>query len=341
MKGKKPLSGSKIYSQLNKFSHIYVERRALSYPVTQHILKAFPDSIRIVNKHYKDVFNRPRQDFYRQKDSPKIILAIKEPPFLYKGSQVCENFGNKNFYYTSVLLNCLYNCDYCYLQGLYSSANVVVFVNINDFFDAVEKQLESQFLYLCTSYDTDLLALEGLVPYTSKWIEFARYKENLCIEIRTKSANYNAIASLKPSEQVVLAWSLSPYEIVERYEKATPSLKARLTAAKAAMEDGWQVRLCFEPILKVKRWQKIYADFIEYVFSVLPHEKVFDANIGTLRMNKEYFKKIQKSRTDTDLFCLPMMCDSAGVVSYTDQEEMRKFVYDRLIRHLPKEKVYS
>ena len=98
---------SEGYSLLNRFSHIYIEQKALSYPVTDRILKRFPRSVKVVVQHYKDVFNRTHQDFRRQKDSPKLILAVKQEPFLYQGPEICEDFGNKNFYYASCVLNCL------------------------------------------------------------------------------------------------------------------------------------------------------------------------------------------------------------------------------------------
>lgn len=332
---------SETYSFMNNFSHIYVEQRAASYPIAGHILSRFPKSIRVMIRHYKDVFNRPHQDFRRQKGLTKLILAVKQEPFLYPGPEVCEDFGNDNFYYTSPVLNCIYDCDYCYLQGLYPSANMVIFVNIEDFFEAVEKQLENGPLYLCPSYDTDLLALEGIVPYASRWIGFAGGKQNLCIELRTKSANYNAIAGLSPVEQVVLAWSLSPDEIARRYEKLAPSLKTRLAAAKAAMQDGWQVRLCFEPVLKVQGWQRIYSEFLDGVFEVIPAEKVFDANIGIFRMSSEQFKRISRSRTDTDVFCFPMVYREGGVMSYEDEGKIRDFLYEQLVRYLPPQKIYG
>ena len=99
---------------------------------------------------------------------------MKDEPFLYKGPDICENFGNRHFYYASTILNCIYDCHYCYLQGMYQSANIVIFVNIEDFFEAVDRELSFLgSMYLCTSYDTDLLALEGILPYSRKWIEFA------------------------------------------------------------------------------------------------------------------------------------------------------------------------
>ena len=332
---------SEGYSLLNRFSHIYIEQKALSYPVTDRILKRFPRSVKVVVQHYKDVFNRTHQDFRRQKDSPKLILAVKQEPFLYQGPEICEDFGNKNFYYASCVLNCLYDCDYCYLQGLYASANIVIFVNIEDFFEDVQKRIEYENLYLCISYDTDLLALEGVVPYASKWIEFAGGKQNFNIELRTRSANYGAVKRFTPAEQVVLAWSLSPNEVARRYEKLAPPLETRLKAAKTAVEDGWKVRLCFEPILKIQNWQEIYSAFLINVFEIIPADRIFDANIGLFRMNREQFKRISRFRTDTDVFAYSMVCSGEGIMSYAEGERMKDFMHRQLIRYLPGEKIYS
>jgi len=205
----------------------------------------------------------------------------------------------------------------------------------------VDRQLESGPLYLCPSYDTDLLALEGIVPYASRWIEFAGIRQGLRIELRTRSANYSAIAGLTPVEQVILAWSLSPYEVVRRYERLAPSLKARLTAIKAALQDGWQVRLCFEPLIKIHNWQQVYREFLDEVFSIIPAEKVFDANIGVFRMSKEQFKRISRLRSDTDVFAFPTVCREGGVVTYEDEKEIRGFFYQNLNRYLPEKKIYG
>ena len=46
------------------------------------------------------------------------------------------------------------------------------------------------------SYNTDLLAMENLFPMVSRWIEFARTRKNLIIEIRTKSSFFHSIKPL-------------------------------------------------------------------------------------------------------------------------------------------------
>lgn len=326
---------------MDRFSHIYIEEKAFKYAISQNILDRFGKAKKIEIGHYKDVFCRPNQGFQVQKSAQKLILAVKKDNFLYKGPEVCQNFGNENFYYTSSILNCIYNCDYCYLQGMYPSANIVVFVNIEDFFSAVADELRKHPVYLTVSYDTDLLAFENVIPFSSLWIDFARKNSGLKIEIRTKSANYASISHLEPAENIILAWTLSPERVIQKYEKLTPSLQTRLLTARQAVIDGWKVRLVFDPIIRVDHWQEVYGEFIQTVFSSLPAEMICDAGLGAFRMAGDYLKRIKKSRVDSDLIHYPFECRN-GVAGYPVEleKELVAFVYQLVTEHMEKRKVY-
>lgn len=241
------------------FSHIYVEREVISHPITQDILKKFSNSQIIIVNHYKEVFSRPRQNYKLQELSKKLIIAKRRENFLSPASPLCQNIGHSHFYYTNLIVNCIFNCEYCFLKGMYSSANIVIFVNIEDYFKEIDKILKKHPLYLSLSYETDLLAMEGIVPFFSRFVHYAYSKEDLILEVRTKSANYIAIKNLKPSSNVILAWTLLPQEIIERYEK-TPNLSLRINTIKKAIYDGWKVRLSFDPIILVENWKEIYEN---------------------------------------------------------------------------------
>lgn len=334
------MSKSKKVSGGNKFSHIYVEDRAYEFPATQRILAKFQQANIITINHYKNVFNRPRQDFWRQKESQNLILAVKDEPLIYEGPDICENFGNENFYYASTVLNCIYDCHYCYLQGMYQSANIVIFVNIEDFFAEVDRQLKGLgSMYICTSYDTDLLALEAIIPYSREWVNFAQDRENLLMELRTKSANYSSIEDMEPCKSIILAWTLSPEEVIERYEKYTPPLDARIDAICQALADGWNVRLSLEPIVKIDNWEGVYTEFIHMLGQEIPIDEIYDINIGVFRMSKDYFKSIGKNRLDTDIFSHAFDIDD-GVVCYGEGECMKNIVAKELFKYYPSEKVY-
>ena len=327
-------------SGVDSFSRIYVENKALEYPRTKEILKKFKHPNIIEIDHYKNVFNRPRQNFVRQKAFQNLILAVKDDSFLYEGPDICESFGNDNFYYASAALNCIYDCHYCYLQGMYQSANIVIFVNLEDFFVEVDERLNKlDSMYLSISYDTDLLALEGLLGYSKDWINFTKDRENLTIELRTKSANYVLISDIRPYDNVILAFTLSPEEIIEKYEIYTAPLNKRIDAICRALDDGWQVRLSLEPIIGVEGWEKIYRRFIQEISKAIPMDRIYDINIGVFRMSSDYYKRIGKRRLDTDVFALPIAIEN-GVACFKEEEYMKQAVAKELFKHYPGEKIY-
>lgn len=326
-------------SFMNSFSHIYVEKEVLNHYVTLEILSKFPNSKVVEIQNYKDVFNRPRQNFIIQKKSPKLILAKKTSNYLYKGSPICEDFGENSFYYSSNIFNCIYNCEYCYLRGLYSSSNIVIFVNIEDFFEEINRTIKDKRAYICISYDSDILAFENIAGFVRKWINFVKKHNNLLIEIRTKSSNFRSIKDLEIPANIIFAWTLSPQKIIDDFEHKTPSLTARLNDIKLAISKGLKVRISLEPIMKVKGFEAIYGEFIDKVFTEIPAEAVRDVNIGVFRMSEDHIKRIRRLDKYSKVFGYDFKKEN-GVISYFDEGYLRSFVYNRLINYIDKKKIY-
>ncbi len=323
------------------FSHVYLEKQVRDHPVAQRIMQRFPGAVPVEIDHYKDVFNRSRQEFSLQKQSQKLILAAKTGQLVYPGADVSQDFGHEHFYYTSTILNCVYDCHYCYLQGMFPSANIVMFVNMDDFFAEVDALLAQHPVYLAISYDTDLLAFENIAGMSRMWIEFVRKQPDLMVELRTKSVNYGAIRDMDPVDRVVLAWTLSPPQVAKVFEPIAPSPRSRLQSIKQAIDDGWKVRLSFDPVLHVKDWSTIYGEWVEETFSVIPPKQVEDVSLGVFRMSKDYLKNIRRVRTDSPLVYENFTC-SDGVYSYPEQitREMIDDVLQKIRRYVPEEKIF-
>lgn len=324
------------------FSHIYVEKEIYNSPQVREILNHFKDAKIIKINHYKDVFNRSGQNFHIQKQARKLILAKKKGNLVYPGAPVCQNFGNDYFYYTSLVMNCIYDCEYCYLQGMYPSANLVIFINLEDIFKEVKSLLKQHPVYLCVSYDTDLLALESILSYGKKWVEFAENNENLTIEIRTKCASLKAWNEITPSKRVIYAFTLSPDEVSKTYEKHTPSLEKRLLCIKTLMERGYQVRLCFDPMLYIPDFKKVYTTFFQQIKQEIQLKQVFDVSIGVFRVSEDYLKKMRKQNQASAVLQFPYINEN-GVYHYTKEltHEMLDFAYQNLKEDLPENKIFS
>ena len=330
---------------VNRFSHIYIEEQARDYTFTSRILKNFPNSIQVGIDNYQEVFHRANQQFVIQKNHLNLILAVKNDGLLYAGSSQCQDYASPNFYYTTPVLNCIYDCSYCFLQGKYSSANLVVFVNQDDFFTAVHRELPKRRdlekpLFLALSYDTDLMATENRIPISRDWIEFARSEDDLLVEIRTKSSAFSTFANIPATDQVLLAWTLSPQEVIDKYERLTPSLEQRLTAVNKALAAGWQVRLCIDPIMPVDDWEQIYTSFVNLIFTILPPDKIFDINVGTFRMNATFYKRIKKLCPNSDLY-FQLSAKKGEIVTMPEdlRQRMLAMVRKRLSKYLSKSQI--
>ena len=321
---------------LPDFSHIYVESQSIDSDIAEQSFKRFPKAKIIEIEDYKKIFNKNGQDFQIQKLSTKLILAKKQPPFIYPATDIIQDSGFSNFYYCTPILNCIYNCEYCFLQGMYSSANIVVFTNTEEVKDAVKKQiLERKYpdepLLLSLSYNTDILALENILPLTKQWIDFANNTDDLFMEIRTKSGLTSSFNKLKPSEKILFAWTLSPNNIIQKYEHKTPLLERRIKSIQKIVDSGWPVRLSFDPILIYPNWKEDYKQMFERIKETISGDKIFDITIGVFRMSDDFFNRIKKTKPDSDLF-YNNYDNSNNVKTVTkDQKEM---VRDFALSHL-------
>lgn len=329
---------------LNKqiFNVIYVEEDAFEYPITQQVLKRYPDTDVISIRHYKDVFNRPCQHFVTQKEHPSLILAVKKEPFLYRGPEVCQNFGYNNFYYTSFLLNCVFDCEYCYLQGMYGSANLVAFVNIEDFQGAISKVVSREPVFLAASYDTDLIGFHNIIPYMDYFYDFFKKQPNLFVEARTKSSNQGFYRNHTPLDNLIIAFTLAPEGVIQKYERGTPSLSARIKAIQTAIEYGFKVRICLDPIFINEDVDSLYEPFYSYIFSQIDAGSIVDVGYGFFRMSKEFFKKIKRQRENSQLFSEEYEIAS-DVVSYSQKlkNDVKEKHYKILTQYIEKEKIFS
>ena len=321
-----------------RFSHVYVENKARRYPLTGEILEKNGDCSVIEIEHYKDVFDRPRQDAEAQKKNPALILAVRDGTRIFKGAPVCQYFGQRNFYYSSCVMNCLFDCEYCYLKGMYPSSNIVVFVNFEDYANDVKELLKEGPLYVCASYDTDLIALNGLTGLADRWISLAEENRDLLVELRTKAAPME----LKNVSNVIYAFTLSPDEIAKRYERNVPSIDARIKAAARAVENGCKVRACFDPMILTGNWEEVYGGFADHVAQKIDFSKLTDVSVGCFRISKEYLSSMRKKCLDSEIAWYPYVIRN-GVAQYEEDTDrkMQEFMRARLARHIAEEKIFT
>lgn len=323
------------------FSHIYIEKGILNHPRTKTILAKFPKATVIEIGKSSDIFDRPHQSYSAQHESQNLILCKTQQPKIYKGSPVCQSFDEKYFYYTSTVKNCIYDCEYCWLKGLYPSGNLEVSVNLEDTFHELENLLKKHPVYLCVSYDTDLIALESILGYAKEWANFTMRHPELTIELRTKSALDIENLSIPKNDRVILAYTLSPETITQIYERKTPSFQERLMAMKRSMNEGYSVRLCLDPMLYVSGWKEEYSSFLEKLKREIDFRQIRDVSIGSFRLSESYLKKMRTQYPNSTILQYPYV-NEKGFYSYPKEkkEEMEGWMKEELMKLVPEEKIF-
>lgn len=317
------------------FSRVYVEEAIRDEPHTREILSRLNLPTIPIDRH-QELFNRGNQRFQHQKRNPALILAKKEGSFLYTGSERIRSFADEQIRYVDQVRNCVYNCDYCFLQGMHRSAHILFYLNGEEYREAVRREVEGGPIYLSISYLTDLLAFEGLYPFVREWLDFAREERRVEVELRTKSDNVQMILRQAPPPNGILVFSLSPASVAGSVEKGTAAFQSRLLHARQAARRGWRVRLCYDPILAVPRWKAVYREAVEKTFDRLRSEDIEEVSLGVFRIHPDYMKRIRREREDASVLYYPFE-NSRGVLSYETElrEEMIDYLYGLLREYLP------
>ena len=319
---------------------IYIEENIVQHPRVIEIMTRFPQARKIICGRYGEVFNPKAQNFRLQKQKPALILAEKYKNFTMPVPSGYGIGASRNFYF-SHMLNCLYDCRYCFLQGMYQSANYVLFINYEDFQDEIKQrcaETPTEAVHFFSGYDCDSLALEPVTGFAEQFLPIFEAIPNAWLELRTKSTQVRSLLSREAFPRCIVAFSLNPDEIATKVEAKAPSLERRLDALLKLQTHGWQIGLRFDPMIYQLGYQQQYQHLFEQVFSVIKLESLHSVSLGAFRLPEKYFKKVHKLFPDEKLFVSPLE-NNQGMISYKEalEEEMTHFCTEQLLRYIPKE----
>lgn len=325
------------------FKIIYQEEEIANHPRVHNMIAQFPDASIVNCTRYTEIFNRKAQNFRLQKKQPALILAKK---FKNLVLPTPENYGigSKNNYYFSHMLNCIYDCRYCFLQGMYRSAHYVVFINFEDFLSGIDEKVNhhtGDTVHFFSGYDCDSLALEPVTGFTRFLLPGFRKYNNALLELRTKSTQIRSLLDMEPMDNVVVAYSFTPVEIAESLELKTPTVQKRIDAMIKLQDAGWKLGLRFDPLIFETNYQDKYKHLFDHIFKHLKLENLHSVSLGSFRLPKSFFHTVKKLYPDEVLFASPLE-ENNGMISYQKiiREEMFGYCQDILLNIVPEDKFF-
>lgn len=322
---------------------IYIEENILQHSRVLNICARFPKARKISCARYGEVFNPKAQNFRLQKQQPALILAEKYRGFILKAPPN-YGIGAQHNYYFSHMLNCLYNCRYCFLQGMHQSANYVLFVNYEDYFADIQRicaETPDEAVHFFSGYDCDSLALEPVTNFAQEFLPLIQSIPNAWMELRTKSTQVRHLLDTPTFERCIVAFSFTPDEIARALEHKAPAISKRLDALKKLQQLGWPIGLRFDPIIYEDDYQQHYQNLFKTVFAKINPDTLHSVSLGVFRLPDKYFKKIHKLYPKEKLFASPLE-SKQGMISYKAalEDEMMDFCSKELMRYIPAEKFF-
>lgn len=320
---------------------VYVERDVAAEPRTLEILARFPAAARVEIDRFGEVFNRRAQSFRLQKKRPALILARKHDGLVLPAPPE-YGVGGRHNYYFSHMLNCVYDCRYCFLQGMYRSAHYVVFVNYDDFTGAIDTRLAehpNEDVWFFSGYDCDSLALDRVTGFVDAFLPVFAARERAWLELRTKSTRVEALLDHAAFSRCVVAFSFTPEEHAGS-EVGVPSVESRLAAMRRLAERGWPLGLRFDPLLFSPDWESRYRRLFESVFATVGGEAIHSVGFGPFRLPRDFHRRMARLYPDEPLFAGGL--DEGRIVSYgaEREREMIDFCAEELRRFVPAERLY-
>lgn len=323
-------------------SCVYIESEVSHHPRTLDISKRMKNTPIVEIDHYGEVFNPRAQNFRLQKLNPALIIARKQKRRILP---VPEGYGlgERNNYYFSHMLNCMYDCRYCFLQGMYSSAHQVIFVNYEDYAsDIVEIAARhgTDPVWFFSGYDCDSLAYEPVTRFARFFVPVFAQIDNAWLELRTKSTQVRQLLGLEPCERVVTAFSFTDQHSHRKLERGVPTFAKRIAAMQSLIDAGWPVGLRLDPIVYHDNYRQAFAQLLEGIFTRIDASKLHSVSLGAFRMPRNNFKQISKLYPDEPLFAQTLAL-SNGIISYprNQEEEMIDYCQQQLLQYIP-EKIY-
>ena len=321
-------------------SRVYIETGLRDHPRARQLLARLHRHPVVEIDHFGEVFNPRAQNFRLQKKKPALIIASKNKGHVLTAPEGYGLGGDFNYYF-SHMLNCIYDCRYCFLQGMYQSAHQVLFVNYEDFGEQIRqtaRRHHGQPVWFYSGYDCDSLANEPMTRFTEHFVPLVAAIDNAWLELRTKSTQVRSMLAMEPVNRVVTAFSFSDAFSHQRLEHGVPSIDKRIDAMRRLLEAGWPVGLRFDPVVYHHDYQRAFVELLQRVFGKIDGGKLHSVSLGSFRLTRDHFRQVSRLYPEEPLFAQNLQLNN-GIISYPieREREMIEFCEAQLMKYISAE----
>ena len=234
----------------------------------------------------EDIFGRVKKPYLQKRTNLNLFIGEKKGQLVKETPDAYGLSGDPHYYFIHSY-NCLYECDYCYLQGYFHSPDLVFFINHEEIIEEmraiIKKNGPHKISWFHAGEYSDSLALSHITGELPLYFDFFRNLKNAKLELRTKSANIKELKALKPSKNIIVSFSLSPKEQIKDHDLKTPPLQTRLKAMETLDKLGHPIALHLDPIIFCEDFKSQYEEMLESLFKHISPERIEYISLGVVR----------------------------------------------------------
>lgn len=311
------------------WNKIYLEKSLTSDPRAMSIISKVRAEVIEIDE-FDEVWGRAKKPYLHKRDSLNLFIAKKKGTKVKLAPDAYGKAGEPHYYFIHAY-NCIYECQYCYLQGYFNTPDIVVFINHDEILiemkEVLNKHPDTQVWFHAGEF-SDSLALTHLTGELEIYHEFCKQNPRAIIELRTKSVNVSALKKLDPLENFIVSFSLSPHEVASRIDEKTPSVKARVKVMKEIASLNFPVAAHFDPIIYQNNFKTLYENLLNEMKEVNPLLRYL--SLGVVRFTKDVYREVEKNYPDS-------LIHATGMVKSFDN----KIRYSRPLRNWILSSVYD
>ncbi len=282
---------------------IYLEKEIAENAYALKILSKFPEvAVDIIDDVAKFIKEENKKGSIYDKREQPLLLAKQRGSFFEKCPGTKEHLCC-NYYTLNIAVGCPFDCTYCFLQSYTNNPFYTVYVNLEDMLAELKSKLvPGKKIRIGTGEFTDSLALEDISGFAREYVpRILALDPQIVVELKTKSDNIDWLAGFGYQDQLVLAWSVNPPEIIAKDERYAVRLEQRIDAAAKAIELGYKIALHFDPIIYAAGWQEKYFKVIDLLQEKLDPQKIAWLSLGLLRFTPSLKPIVEQKFPDSKI----------------------------------------
>jgi spore photoproduct lyase len=326
------------------FDRLFIESDCLNHSTSQKIIKQTglsPETIDTV----ENFWGKKQKPYLDKRTNLNLYIGKK------RGTKIKEAppaYGTRDdlHYYFIHAYNCIYECQYCYLQGYFKTPDIVLFINHDEIIFEMEELLKTktnQKIWFHAGEFSDSLALSHLTGELDLYHDFLSRNPNARIELRTKSANIKSLLHLAPIPNLFVSYSLASEESSKIYDLKTPGIKARLKSMGELSRLGFHLGVHLDPIIFSQNIENEYFELIQSLKSEVLIDQIAYISLGVVRFTKEVYSEVEKNYPQSPLHATTLIKSFDHKVRYPKPMRFRimNFIKTELIKiGIHEDKIY-